>query len=293
MSRTFPRPRWWSIVALVVACTGTAEVAENPAGDPAGAATEAEAPANPEDPEVGTVEEMAKDAENVALVPSPIETQKALESSGIDTQLASLIPEHAFDIEAANTDHAAVRSGVVLADLLLTVKSAKKPEMLARIDAIAKGMEQLEGGDDIQSTLKEMRARIEADAVTRDELLQEFDELSGAVIPELEFNGQERVVPLIQAGSWLEGANLVSRALKDVAEDKRGGGEKLLKAPSVVDYFIKYVQTEGSDAAPQAVTQKLQESLGVLKTLAEKSDPLTTEDLATVTKTTNDVLGLL
>ncbi|HHO54155.1 MAG TPA: hypothetical protein ENK18_25610 [Deltaproteobacteria bacterium] len=291
MSRTLPRPRWWSIVALVVACTGATEEVDPQADAPAGVNTEA--PANPETPEVGTVEQMSKGAESVALVPSPIETQKALEASGIDTQLASLIPEHAFDLEAADTDHAAVRSGVVLADLLLTVKSAKKAEMIQRIDTIARGMEQLEGGDDIQSTLKEMRARIEADAVTRDELLQEFDELSGAVIPELRFNGQDRVVPLIQAGSWLEGANLVSRALEDVPDDRRGGGERLLKAPSVVDHFTTYVQTEGSDAAPEVVTKKLRETLGVLKALAEKTEPLTTEDLTAVTKATGDVLALL
>ena len=33
-----------------------------------------------------------------------------------------------------------------------------------------------------------------------DELLRELDELSNAVIPELEFNGVARIVPLIQAG---------------------------------------------------------------------------------------------
>jgi hypothetical protein len=287
MSRSFPSPRWWSLVALLVACSGgSGEKPEAPADK---AQTEAPAP-NPETPDVDA-EKLEKDADRVALVPSPMETQKALEASGIETQLATLIPRHQFDLAASDTDHAAVRTGVVLADVLLTVKSAEKPALLTRIDGIKRGMDQLGGGSDINAVLDDMKERIEADAVTRDELLKEFDELSGAVIPELEFNGQDRVVPLIQAGSWLEGANLVARALKNAGD--KSAGEKLLKAPSVVDYFIKYVKTEGSEKAPMAVTKKLEESLTTLKGLAEKEEALTDADLDTVIKVTDDVLALL
>ena len=39
-----------------------------------------------------------------------------------------------------------------------------------------------------------------------------MDELSGVMVPELEYEAGDWVVPLIQTGSWLEGANLVSGA---------------------------------------------------------------------------------
>ena len=152
-------------------------------------------------------------------------------------------------------------------------------------------MEQLGAGDDIQATLKDLSNRIQTDAVSRDELLKEFDELSGVLIPELEFNGQERVVPLIEAGSWLEGANLVATALKSA--EKKDAAEKLLRAPTVVDYFLRYVRTEGAEKAPEAVTKKLEESLLTLKAIAEKPEPLTDADLDTVIKVTNDVTVLL
>jgi len=275
------------LLSLLLACSG-GEGPTEPAPAPAPAK---EAPkANPETPEVD-VEKMKKEADEIALVPSPVETQKALEGSGVDTQLATLIPKHQFDLAADNVDHAAVRTGVVLADVLLTVKTAKKGVLVKRVEAVRTGMNQLKGGKDIDLTLVDIKDRLEAEAVTRDDLLKEFDELSGAVIPELEFNGKSRVVPLIEAGSWLEGSNLVARAVKKAG--KKEAAEKLLKAPTVVDYFLEYVRTDGSDKAPEAVTKKLEESLLELKTVAEKTEPLSDDDIDTVIRVTNAVLALL
>jgi len=272
------------LLISLFACSG--EVATTPEPAP----TEAPAKAAPETPEID-VDEMKDQAEKAALVPSPVETQKALEASGIDVQLATLIPKHKFDLEASDTDHAAVRSGVLLADVLLTVKTAETKQLVKRLSAVQKGMNQLNGGSDIDAVLEDIKERLQAEAVTRDDLLKELDELSGAVIPELEFNGQERVVPLIEAGSWLEGANLVARAVQK--SGKTEAAEKLLKAPAVVDYFIEYVKTDGAEKAPEAVTKKLEESLLELKGLAEKTEPLTKEDIDRVVEVTNAVLALL
>ena len=283
------RPRSWSLIALLAACSGTGPTPPDHAGD-AGTAPATDRAANPETPPID-VSAMSKDADHVALVPSPVETQQALEASGIETKLATLVPKHTFAMDKGDTDRAAVRTGIVLADLLLTTKTATKDELVDRLGQIGKGMEQLQGGDDIQATLKDLTNRIQTDAVTRDELLKEFDELSGVLIPELEFNGQERVVPLIEAGSWLEGANLVATALKTAA--KKDAAEKLLRAPTVVDYFLRYVRTEGAEKAPEAVTKKLDEALTTLKGLAEKPAPLDDTDLDKIIKSTNEVMTLL
>ncbi len=281
------RPGLWSVVALLAACAGGGETAppvpEHPVEQPA-------ANANPETPALD-LSALSGENEKVALVPSPVETQKALEAAGIATSLATLIPKHDFDMKSADTDHAAVRTGVVLADLLLTTKTATKEELVSRLTAIDQGLAQLGETGDIHTSLEDYKARITADAVTRDDLLKEFDELSGVIIPELEFNGSERVVPLIEAGSWLEGANLVAQALK--TSDKKGAADVLLKAPSVVDYFINYVKTDGAAKAPEAVTKKLEEALLELKKVATKEGPLDDADLDTVVRVTNDVLALL
>ncbi|MCB9674256.1 MAG: hypothetical protein H6737_04015 [Alphaproteobacteria bacterium] len=275
--------RWIALMSLLAACSGGST--EKPKPEP-----EVVVEPVPETPEI-TPEDLKNSAENTALVPSPIETQRALEAAGIDTQLATLIPAHDFDLDNGDLEQAAVRSGVYLADMMLTVKSAEKDELIKRLEAVRKGMNQLKGGSDIDAILVDYQESLKTDAIGRDELLKEFDELSGAVIPELEFNGQERVVPLIEAGSWLEGANLMARAVKQ--KGKPDAADGLLKQPQVVDYFLKYVKEEGAEKAPVQVAEKLEESLNTLKGLAEKKEPLTEADIDSVIKVTSDVLALL
>jgi hypothetical protein len=269
------------VLAAFIACTGEAPPAEVPPVDPG---TPELAPPPPFDPS-------ATASENIALVPSVVETQSALEAAGINTKLADLIADRAFDVNNENKDNIAVRTGVVIADMLLTVKTSPKDKQLDQLEKIKVGLTKLDGGPDIQTTVNDIQERVRNDAVSKDDLLKELDELSGAVIPELEFNGQQRMVPLIQAGSWLEGANLVAKAVR--GQSKPDAADALLKQPAVVDYFIKYVKNEGQEKAPAAVTQKLEESLNTLKGLAEKKEPLTMEDIDTVIKVTDDVLALL
>lgn len=279
--------RWISLALLLAACGGGTEEHAKPDASH----EKTEAPAADEHPETPALDlaTLKKSADNVALVPSPVETQRALVAAGVETQLATLVPAHSFDLAQSDLDHAAVRSGVLLGDLLLTVKTAEKEQLVSRLEAVRTGLKQLEGGDDIDKTLTDYVESIQTDAISREELLKEFDELSGAIIPELEFNGKERVVPLIQAGSWLEGANLVARAVKQKGTPNAADG--LLKQPAVVSYFQKYVKTE-ADAPPQ-VTTTLDASLQTLHGLAEKKEPLTDADIDTVITTTSNVLGLL
>lgn len=281
--------RWIALTVLLAACSGgTPEKPDHAPDEHHEKPAEKPHAEHPETPALD-VAALKASAEDVALVPSPVETERALTAAGVETQLATLIPKHTFDLEQSDLDHAAVRSGVLLGDLLLTVKTAEKAQLVERLEAVRKGMKQLEGGDDIDKTLADYVESINADAIGRDELLKEFDELSGAIIPELEFNGKERVVPLIQAGSWLEGANLVAQAVK--AKGTPSAADGLLKQPAVVAYFQKYVKTEAE--APPQVNKTLDASLQTLHDLAEKKEPLTAEDIDTVIKTTSDVLGLL
>jgi hypothetical protein len=229
-------------------------------------------------------------AEDRLPVPSPNEIQRALTAAGIDTQLATLVQPRTLDLTRADEDTAAVRTGVVLADMLLTVKTSSNDQLLGQIDAIRTGMGQLGGGTDIDSTLRDIRERVASNAVTRDELLAELELLSGAVIPELEFNGRSRVVPLIQAGSWLEAANLVSKAVK--AAGRSEAADSILKQPEVVGYFKRYVEAHGTET-PAAITTTLVDSLTRLSTVASKGEPLAAEDIDTVASTTDAVLSLL
>ena len=148
------------------------------------------------------------DAETIALVPSPAEMEKALSTAGIDAKLGDMIADRDISMDVENKDQIAVRTGVVLADLVLTVKEAEKDQILARLGKLKEGFEKLGAGTDIQATIDELATQITNDAISREKLLQEMDELSGVMVPEPEYEAGEWLVPLIHAGSLLEGAHL-------------------------------------------------------------------------------------
>mgnify|MGYP000477341802 CR=1 FL=1 len=229
-------------------------------------------------------------AEKVALVPSPAEMERSLERSGIEQKLASMVDDSPISMDAENKDQIAVRAGVVLADLVLTVKESSKERTIERLDTIKVAIDKLGGGDDVPAQIDELKAQIEAGELTNDELIQEFDELSQVMVPELEYEAGEWVVPLIQAGSWLEGAHLVSGAVQDAG--KFEAANDLLRQPEVVDYFIEYVNREGGDKAPDEVVDQLKSTLSTLKTVADKP-ALGADEVATIHDATGSVLSLL
>ena len=276
-----------SLLGLVVACSG----GDKAATEEAPKKSEPSAETAPKPMKSFDLAELQKAAEEVALVPSPAEMQKSLSNAGLTSDLAELVSADrniAMDVE--DKDNLAVRTGVVLADLVLTVKTASKESKLERLDKLKAGFKALGAGDDIQATIKDLGTQIKNDAINEDDLLKEMDELSGVMVSELEYEAGEWVVPLIQAGSWLEGANLVSAAI--VKENKFDVAGQLLKQPRVVEYFLKYVEREGRAKAPDQVVTKLTEVLNSLKKIAEKP-AMSAEDVKEINRSTSEVLSML
>jgi hypothetical protein len=277
------------LVALTVtACGG--ETAEKPATN--------DKAAKPAKAEAAPVKKLAKfdaatlkaEALKVALVPSPAEMQKALGNAGLESQLSSLVQKRDISVEVENKDQVAVRTGVILADLVLTVKEATNEEQLQRLARIKQGFSLLGAGGDVAATIDELSGKIKSGSGSKDDLLKEFDELSGVLVPELEYEAGDWVVPLIQAGSWLEGAHLIAGAVK--SEGKFDEAGKLLKQPHVVQYFIDYVEREGKEKAPDQVISKLKETLTTLKETTSKT-VIEEEDVNTIHSATAAVLTML
>ncbi len=268
---------------VMVACSGS-EPEAPPANAPAADKTPTAAPAMPD------LSELRAQAENIALVPSPAEMQKALSSAGIEAQLSEMVADRDLKMDVPNKDQVAVRTGVVLADMLLTVRKADKDKLIAQFGQIKTGMAELGAGGDIAATIDDIVGRVQNDAVSRDELVKELDELSGAIIPEVEYEAGDWAVPLIQAGSWLEGSNLVAGALRTAGN--YDNATDLLKQPAVVEYFLKYVKTEGSDKAPSQVVGQLESTLNTLKDICAKPT-IGEDDVLTIQSATTSVLDLL
>jgi hypothetical protein len=274
-----------ALVLLLAACDGSKPTEEEKQAVPDPATMTPAAP-----PTKLTAEELAGAAQNVGLVPSPVETQKALEKAGISSGISKLVPERNFKLTVDNKDVVAVRTGVVLADALLTVKDAPKEKLIERMNLVKTGMAAVGAGADIQRTLDDLIARIQNDGVTRDNLIKELDELQGAVVPEIKYEAGDQVLPLIQAGSWLAGSNLVASAI--LASSKPEAGSALLRQPQVVEYFQRYVKVEGTTRAPSDVLTQLDGSLATLLEIAKKR-AITIDDITVVKSTTDSVLSLL
>ncbi|MBN1337383.1 MAG: hypothetical protein JXB39_15610 [Deltaproteobacteria bacterium] len=277
MTRSLRTLSWPALALLLAACGGREEPAPPPPPPPAA-------------PQAIDVDAARANAVNTSLTPSPAEMQTALTRAGIAESLATFMAARTIAVEHANLDQVAVRTGVVIADVVLTAKEAPKETLVARLGDIKKGLELLGGGKDLQATLDELITQVQSDAITRDRLVMEMDELSGAVIPEMEYEAGPRSVPLIQAGSWLEGANLVAAAVRKAQKPEAAG--VLLRQPDVVGYFLGYVRGEGSTRAPDQVIDKLEASLKVLQGITGKPT-LSAQDVEILYTETESVLKLL
>ena len=114
--------------------------------------------------------------------------------------------------------------------------------------------------------------------------------MHGAIIPELEYEAGPQVVPLIQAGSWLEGSNLLAGAILDAKKPEVGND--MLRQPLIADYFLKYVQLEGRAKAPDEVVKQLNATLLKLKEISSKPS-LVEADVKEIKAQTDTVLSML
>ena len=233
----------------------------------------------------------AKLIQEIALVPSPAEMQKALSKAGLQSKLGKLAGEgKTITMDTDNPDQLAVRCGVVLAELALTVKTAENEKIISNLALLKTGFGKLKAGQKFLKTIDELSSSVQTGAKGRDDLLKEMDQLAGIMVPELKKELGDWVVPLVQAGSWLKGANLVASAIEE--EEKFDVATRLLKQPHVIDYFLKYVQREGKDKAPDEVITQLEKTLLDLKVMSQKPS-LGKEDVLSIKTNTQNVLQFL
>ena len=235
--------------------------------------------------------ELKKSAEKVSLVPSPIAMHESLKKAGIDVALDTLVPERNLSFENVPADLAAVKTGVALADALLTVRTAPADKLSARINAVKAGMKVLKTGSDIERTLDDVNQSIATVGTgPRDSIEQEIELLLQVAIPEVSYEAGEQIVPLLQAGAWLEGSNLIASAI--VTAGKPEAGTDLLRQGPVCDYFLKYVDIVEKGRPNDPVVGQLRTTLTKLKEISAKP-ALTIEDVKEVTSQTDGILGML
>merc|ERR1712072_927770 len=116
------------------------------------------------------------------------------------------------------------------------VNTASKEDLTIRLVSLKAGFNGLGVKGGAPETIDEMISTLKDDNFNRESLLEEMDDLSQAMVAELEYEAGTWVAPLIQAGMWLEGANLISAAL--AAEGKIDKADPFIKQPGILKYFL-------------------------------------------------------
>jgi hypothetical protein len=283
-----PSRRTWSIplVALsLAALVGLALGGCPPKDDTPEEATptpKAEVPAQRSD--------LAEVASNTTLVPSPTEVQEAMMHAGVDIKFGPLVERRKMDLADKDVDSVALRTGVILADLILTLNDSEKDVLIKDLQNLQAGMKGIGGGDDIDATLEDVIENVKADALSRQELWLQVEEMREAAYGELGHEAGSRVVPLVQAGSWLEGVNLLSKAV--LASEEKGDAPNLMRQPDVVNYFLLKIKGEdsGEDLSPLLTLAR-----GTMEQIHDISmkDSLSIEDVEKINSLATEMLGQL
>ena len=237
------------------------------------------------------LENLANAVNKAELVPSPVEMEKKLKEAGLQGELGSQIPAgKSMEVVVADHDQTAIRTGVVMADLVLTLKTSDQATILDRLGKMKAGLQKLGAGQDIYATIEDFETKVSDNSINKADLLSEFDDLSQVMVSELEYEAGEWVVPLIQSGTWLEGANLVSKVM--IKEGKYDQANTFFRQKEIVEYFISYVDREGKDRAPDKVIGNLVDTLNQLKVIASKPN-IEEADVKKIEELSSVVLGLL
>jgi hypothetical protein len=242
------------------------------------------APANP------TLAVDATKVEKTALSPSPMESRKAAEKEGITTNLGTLIPVRDLSKETKDPDQTALRTGVILADTVLQIKELSKERLLSNLKLVEQNLKQMGAGEGLVFSITELNRKVTNDALTRDELLFELDEIVAYSRPSEGFGKDDNTGPLLQAGSWLASINLIAKAM--LKENNIPAANNLFRHEKVAEYFLSYVNVEGKDKIPSSIMTQLNKTLQEMIEISKKTD-ISKEDVERVAMQTSTLLELI
>ena len=232
------------------------------------------------------------DADSLAaLTPSPREVIAAMKAAGLTVAISDLVPDRELSTAGMSNNLAAVWTGVLAADAILTGADSGQDEFVQRLKAVESGMGQLGAGAGLMATLTDAITRVENGTASREDFLREFEEVLAMKVPGEGWGPEDDSGILVQAGSWLAGVNLVSKAI--VVAQKEGAAQVLLRHGSVVDHFLHYVRVEGPDSAPKSGLETLNQSLLEMGVITRKTELLTLADAERIHALTEAVFASL
>lgn len=229
------------------------------------------------------------DAPTRVIAPSPLELETSVREAGVTEALTDLVPAQPVATDLSDPDRVALRTGVIIAYSLLGGREMPKETFVAHIRAAREGMASIGAGEGLLSTVDDNIRHVENDAASRDDFLREMDGILSYASPQDGWGPDDRTGPLVQAGAWLAGTNIVARAI--VRSGKPEAANTLLRRTDVAEYFLRYAQTEGKTKVGP-VSEQLEASLKAMIEIGKKPT-LDLTDAAAVADSTDAILKLL
>lgn len=224
------------------------------------------------------------------LAPSPLELDRQVRAAGLTEGIGALVPTTPPPAPPPEQkDRVAFRTGVVYAHLLLSGRTADKAALLANLTAVAEGMATLGASADLQKTMDTAIVHLRNDTSSREDFLVELDAAVAATDPATGWGSGDQTGPLLQAGAWLAGINLVAKAV--VAKADPAAADALLRHPEIPRYFLDYVHTGAGADKVGVFLDSVKSTLTTMEAIAKKPR-LDLADAAAVVEATDALLQL-
>lgn len=252
---------------------------------PADAAAEADANVVPSKIDISAVRD---DARTAMFIPAPSEFQAALKSSNVAVDIRKQVKDSDRTLQGKNRSIIALETGVRLANLLLSVQTADKAVLIARMKRAREGLVALGSPDDLVKEVDRVVVDFEKDVLSAAELGPALDVLAEQIQDDLAEQADPAVGTLVQAGGWVQGVNLLSTALADGGMS--GDAAALLHQPTVLAYFTAFLKQSDAGRSGDPDVVAVISEMEKMALIAGK-DSLSTDDVKSVAAHTAAILA--
>ncbi len=227
-------------------------------------------------------------ARTAMFVPAPTEFQAALKASAPNVDIRKLVEDSGRTLEGKQNAIIALETGVRMSNVLMSVHTGDKVKILARMKSASEGLQALKAPDSVTTEINKLIADYEADTLTSAELGPAFDVLAERINDDLQTKTDPATATLVQAGGWVQGAHLLSKALSSAGVT--GEAAALLHQPTVLAHFLDFLKnSDPARAGDPSVTAVIQE-MEAMQAIAGK-DELSADDVKAVASHTGNILA--
>lgn len=285
-----PSPRSLAAVLMLslplVACGGDSDTPAPSTGEVAPESTPepelATAPVTAEKLDVTAVRDTARTA---MFVPAPSEFQAALNATKVDIKMTSGLSGEARTLEGKSRSIIALEAGVRMSNVLMTAADGDQAATLTRMRSAREALGALQVPQDVLTEADKIIVDFDKGSIAAAELVPALDLLNEKLQDDLAAASDSTTATLVQAGGWLQGAHLLSKALS--AAGTGGDAAALLHQPSTLAHFTEFLNKSGAgDPAIDAVLAEMTK----LQAIADK-DALDAADMGLVATHTGNILA--